>query len=486
MAATDRSQAPDSVAQSTVRVLLSYAGTAGFTAVLTFYLVRALGATQFGLFSLAMGMGSLIALPADFGIAASATRFLAERRGDRSAMAEVFRSAARLKLLVAGVVATVTVGLAGPIAGAYDAPGLAWTLRAMAVAVFAQSVMGLFSGSFIAMGRTTANLRMVITESAVECSTSILLVIAAGGAAAAAWGRAIGYVAGLLVGMFLAVRLLGPRAAAVHRRGTLMEDMFRYAGALMIVNGAFTLFNAIDVMLIGAILSSAAVGTFSAPLRLATLLQYPGLALGNSISPRVAGPAPDFAAVQRGLRLSIVIGAALVAPILAWAEPIVRLLLGPGYSDSAGVLRAMTPYLFLQGIGILLALSVNYLGEARRRVPLAIAAVVVNAVIDLLLLKRLGVVGAAIGTSAGYLVYTAGHYAICLPLMRLRSGPLLMTLARSLLAAAAATGLLVSIGTGTLGPAQWIIGLPAAVVAFIAVLLITRELDVGELRSLRP
>lgn len=484
--AESRTDAPDTVAQSTVRVLLSYVGTAGFTAVLTFYLVRALGPTQFGLFSLAMGVGSLLALPADFGIAASATRFIAERRGDRAAMAEVFRSAARLKIIVAGVVALLTAALAGPIADAYDEPGLAWPLRAMALAVFSQSVMGLFSGTFIAMGRTTANLRLVISESVVECTGSILFVILAGGAAAAAWGRALGYTVGVAVGLVLAVRLLGAHAAAVQRRGTLMGQMARYAGALMIVNGAFTLFSNVDVLLIGAILSSAAVGAFSAPLRLITLLQYPGLALGNSISPRVAGDEPDFAAVQNGLRLSIILGAILVAPLLAWAQPIVTLLLGQDYDDSVGVLRAMTPFVYLQGIGILLALSVNYLGEARRRVPLALAAVAINAVIDVALLDPLGVVAAAIGTSAGYLVYTLGHYAICVPLMHLRSGPLLATTARSTLAAAAMGGVLVVFGTSSLGPVEWVAGLVLSTVAFVAVLLATREFTVAEIRALRP
>jgi O-antigen/teichoic acid export membrane protein len=213
-------------------------------------------------------------------------------------------------------------------------------------------------------------------------------------------------------------------------------------------------------------------------LRLTVLLQYPGLALANSIGPRVARTAdgePDYEAVQGGLRLMIVAGFAMVAPILAWAGPIVDLLLGDDYGASAGVLRAMTPFIFLQGLGIMLALSVNYLGEARRRVPVAVGAVLLNAAIDLLLLEPLGIVAAAIGTSAGYALYTAGHYVICRGLMNLRTRPLVATALRSVL---------VLFGTSGLGAAQWVAGLVLSAAAFVAVIVATREFGPGELRGL--
>src|SRR4051812_37837984 len=61
----------EGVMRSTATVLATYVGTAGFTAVLTLYLVRALSPAQYGSFSLAMGVASLTALVADFGVAAS-------------------------------------------------------------------------------------------------------------------------------------------------------------------------------------------------------------------------------------------------------------------------------------------------------------------------------------------------------------------------------------------------------------------------------
>jgi O-antigen/teichoic acid export membrane protein len=188
--------------------------------------------------------------------------------------------------------------------------------------------------------------------------------------------------------------------------------------------------------------------------------------------------------VQLALRVLIVLGAAIAAFVLVWASPIVDLTLGRGYGDSVAVLRAMCPFLFIQGLAVVLSLSVNYLGEARRRVPVAIAALVTNAVIDLILLRPLGVVAAAIGTSAGYTVYTLGHFLICRRLMDLRLGPLVWTLARAFVAAEAMAAVLLAVGDDQIGVAGWVLGTLGAGAAFVAVLRVTGEFTLAEIRTL--
>ena len=71
--------------------------------------------------------------------------------------------------------------------------------------------------------------------------------------------------------------------------------------ALVIVDGAFTIFSAIDVLLIGAILSVSAVGLFQAAYRLAGLLYFIGLPLRSAVSPRLSrgGGGPDHVALER-------------------------------------------------------------------------------------------------------------------------------------------------------------------------------------------
>jgi O-antigen/teichoic acid export membrane protein len=483
---TDRREG---VVRGTATVLVTYVGTAGFTAVLTLYLVRALGPTEYGYLALAGGVAGMLALAADFGIAASASRFMAEQLGDRRALARLFADATRLKLIVAGGVAAVLFAGAGAVADVYDEPALAWPVRALAVALLLHSVFTLFSSVFIAIRRTALNLRMVLVESASELGATVALVAAGAGATGAATGRAIGYGIGAAFGLLLAVRLLGRGAAAVHRRGSRrMGQLRQYALTLWLVNGAFTIFSQLDLIVIGAVLDAAAVGAFAAPLRLTILLGYPGLAIANGVTPRLArkdGEPADTRTLQHAFRVMVVVQAVMVAPLVVWAEPIVTLLLGSEYEDSVAVLRWMTIFIFLQGFAALASLAINYVGEARRRIPWAVGAVVVNLAIDLTLLRPLGVEAAAIGTSVAYALYVGGHVWLCRELLDVRLRPLALSVARSAAAVLAMTGVLAAFGTSDLSPAAWVAGLVLATAAFGGILLALREVTPDELRRLR-
>ena len=214
------------------------------------------------------------------------------------------------------------------------------------------------------------------------------------------------------------------------RRPGRKRQIAAYAGALFLVNAAFTLFEQIDVLLIGAIRGTRSVAVFEAPLRLVNFLGYAGQAVAFGVAPRLArraGRAPDVRSFERALRWLVIVQAGLLAPVLVWARPIVDLTLGGGYGQSAAVLRTLAPFMFLTAIGTFVTLSVNYLGEARRRLPLALATVVVNAAIDLILIPDIGVLGRAVGTDAAFTLYVVAHLWICRRLLGFapwrRSGP---------------------------------------------------------------
>jgi O-antigen/teichoic acid export membrane protein len=263
----------ESVAASSAYAFASQVATSVFTAILTLYLVRALGTSGYGDFALAVSVGALVFVPADFGIGFSAARFLAEHRGDDRRRGAGGADAVRLKLVFSAVACGALAALAGPIASAYHAP-ITWPLRAVALAVFGQSIMFLFDASFMAARRLASDLRVVFLESAVECSTSIVLVLLVGGAVGAAEGRAIGYCSGGAYALVLGARVFGWPAAMRHRRHRPSNErrIARYAVPLVLVDSAWTLFSTIDLLLIGAYLNSLKVGLFAAPLRLLILI----------------------------------------------------------------------------------------------------------------------------------------------------------------------------------------------------------------------
>lgn len=116
----------------------------------------------------------------------------------------------------------------------------------------------------------------------------------------------------------------------------------------------------------------------------------------------------------------LLIQLAVLPPLLIWAEPIVDLLLGSDYEGSVDVVRLLAPFVVLGGLAPLLTLAVNYAGEARLRIPVALTTVLVTALVNLALIDEIGAKGAAVGADAGVLVYVAGHLWICARLLGIR------------------------------------------------------------------
>lgn len=327
---------------------------------------------------------------------------------------------------------------------------------------------------------------MYFAEAALEATATIGLVLLAGGATAAAFGRAIGYLSGALIGAAILVHVLGRPAVRNRGGGRPLRRIGRYAGALLIVDGAYALFSNIDVLLVGGLLGSTAAGIYGAPLKLSVLLHYPGLSIANAIAPRLASHPdhpPDVPALARGLRLLLIVQTALAVAIVVWATPIIELVLEHEYDESAGVLRALSPFVFLAGFGPLVALTVNYLGEARRRIPIAVGCLALTLVLALVLIDRVGVEGAAISVDVSFALYALAHLWICRQLVGLSPRPLALTAVRVMPAAAALAAVLVAAGTEDLGVAEWALGVVGGTGAFVVALVVTRETSVGELRE---
>ena len=447
-----------------------------FTAALTLFLVRSLDPVGYGLFGLATAIGGLVLLPADFGLSQSAARFVAEQHDDRAVTARVLATALRIKLGITGTASVLLFALAGLVASAYGKPDLTWVLRGIALAILAESLMLLLTYAFVAQGKTSLTLRVTLVESSVETAASIALVLLGAGAAGAAFGRSIGYLTGFAFACVLMRSVLGRSVLVRRPRGEPWAGrILRYGGALLVVDGANTLFNAVDILVIGAFLTSAAVGLFSAPMRLLVLLQLPAFAISTAVSPRMAqgfAPEREAGAFIRALSYISVFQVALIPPLIIWADPIVRLMLGPNYHESAAVLRALTPFAFLLGFGTIFSVTANYLGQARRRVPIAIATVGINVVLDIILVPRVGIVGAAIGTDLAYLVYAPAHFWVCRQVLAIPVRPIAGSLARASVAAVPMAGVLLAFGTHPGSLSRILLGSSLAVLVYVVCLAV--------------
>jgi O-antigen/teichoic acid export membrane protein len=487
MSAPQAPSSPDSIARNVGFSFAMGVTSAVFTGILLFFLVRELGPEEYGVFALAMSVGGLVTLPANLGISNATARFMAESRHDRAAVHGIVSDAFRLKLLVSGLFCLVLVIAAEPIANAYDTPELTWPIRILSLAVFGESMLQLYNQIFEAEGKIAINLRVVGAESAVETLSSIVLVLAGLGVSGAVAGRAGAYLFAAGFGLVLIVHTLGMKPKLTGGGHGNVRRIIGYGSALLIIDGAFTLFSKIDVLLIGAILDVEAVGQFEAAMRLAAMTTYAGAAVAAGVAPRVARgkDGPDTTAFDFSLRRLMAVQGIFIAPFLIWAEPLTELALGSGYPESADVLRAVTPFVFLLAISPVLARGVTYMGEARLRIPIAIGALLVNLAIDLALLSQIGIVAGAIGTNVAYTLYVAAHLLLCKRLIGTQLRPLARTFMAVLLAIAGMSAVLFAFGTDEVSLPLLVVGGALGLVVYVGALLVTREVTPADLSALR-
>jgi O-antigen/teichoic acid export membrane protein len=478
------------VSRSTTLAFAAQMVGAVMTAVLTIFLGRELSAGHFGDYTFALSVVTIATLFADLGVATSSGRFLAERRDEPPAAAAVFRTALRLKLLISIPASVALFGLAAPLCEVFGQNGALWAVRGCAIVLFAQSLFGLLQGAFTSLGKLRYVLTLATAESVSEVAASIALVLLGAGATGAAFGRAAGYTVAALLGLVVAGRTIGRLRGSRRADESVVAPrrIVGYAGPLLAVDVAFRVFFSIDVLLIAALVSGGApIAAFGLSMRFVTFLEYFAAAVASAVAPRMArrerGHEPFLLAAS--IRYLIIIQMLVTAPLLIWPDAIVHLIFGGKYPEAPAVLRTLAPYVLLSGIAQITTLAVNYLGYARRRVPIAIAMLTVNAVIDVVLLPKIGVVAGAIGTSAAYAVWVPAHVWLLHRYVGLRLAPLLVTTARACLAGAAMVGVLALLGTGVVSVPLMLAGAVLGPAAYIAALFALRELTASDVAVIR-
>jgi O-antigen/teichoic acid export membrane protein len=185
---------------------------------------------------------------------------------------------------------------------------------------------------------------------------------------------------------------------------------------------------------------------------------YLGIALAAGLAPAVAResvPARRRRQVARAV-CGLALGeAVLAAVVFARAGDIVRLF-GHGFASSAEILRLLTPYVFVAAFAPLASLLVTYLGSIRDRVVIGLTALGANVVLDLTLIPRYGLTGAAIAADLAALYYVCSHCWVVARTLELRSSMLVAVVAQAaMLGLLLAAGLACARRAADAGSASW-------------------------------
>lgn len=395
-------------------------GVVGFLAVVVF--TRLLSPEDYGRYALAFSIFSLAHVAVFSWLEAAMARFWAAEKpgpGMAAHFASLYRTALTLAALFVPLTA-LAVWLA-PMPDAFRVP-----LAVALVGVPVRSLVKLAQERYRAAGEVG------------KAGALDLWTVVAGfgfGAVLAVWGfGASAPLAGLLIAPLLALPFILPGELREARQGVIEGERLKaYAvfGYPMAAALALSLvLSSTDRFLLAAFMDEAAVGAYHAAYTIANrtidmLFVWLGaagapalvMALERGGAGRLKTAAHEQASTLVLIALPAAVGVALVA------RPLAEVLIGQDLRQAASV---VTPLIALSAL--LAGLNTHYFGHAftlgrrtGRLLMLMIVPVVANILLNLLLIPRFGLMGAALATTISFAIglvacILVGRYTLALPL----------------------------------------------------------------------
>jgi O-antigen/teichoic acid export membrane protein len=475
--------------------------------VFTPMILRGLGPQGFGVWALFFALtGQLAAL--DFGLVQGTLRHVAaaRERGDHEE-AGAFATLALLGYVALGVVWLVVLAALGN-------PILDWLRIPPDQIDAARFALWVGAGVFVVAGFANVTMAVAQASGRFDLANLVTLVLTAQQAigiplmlahryglrglvvnVAIAWAFAL--VLGLLL---LPISSPGFRWVSPARSLRHWREALRFGGPMQLTSILWTLNLQVDKLLLARYVSLVAVTTYELGSRVAlSAFTFPQLLLAAVLPTAAALHARDNAARLRELHdrvgRYVLTGVALTTAILIGSSNRIYLTwLGPGHADAAMVVRwlAVTSALLLTaGTGSVVARGI---GRTDLETWYHVIGLAVHLTLSLLLLPRIGLLGALIGSTAGNLAGTLLFVTLIARTMKWPSFELLVA-PHLVPVIAAAAGAIAALAVDRVmpdltGASSWLIlGVVASSAALVAlaVSLLTRYIGWREATALlRP
>lgn len=386
---------------------LGTAASKGLVLVATLLLTRQLGPEDFGRYTLVFAYLAFFELIADCGLDTLAVRELARdgfREEGRRILGDSLVLRALLILLVLPAAALSFPLLTG---NRGDASLIVLAGLTLVAGNRRPSLRSLFEVPFraeLAMGLPT--FLGVLAE---ILHLGLLYALLSGwGLAGAIGAQGLAPLPLLIPLAILSMRRLRPRIRpSAGRLGLLLRRAAPLLGALALN----IILVRVDVLMLDRMRGSVEVGLYAAPVRIVEVLNLLPILLMTSVYPLFSRHADDPAFVDRLFRVSLRVLTTAVVPIvaleIAFAGPLVTLLFGHAYGESA----AMLPWLALSELvifaDIVIGARLVATGRETRNLQLVTLATLTNVGVNLALIPILGGRGAALATLGAYVVRVA-------------------------------------------------------------------------------
>jgi O-antigen/teichoic acid export membrane protein len=370
----------------------------GLGLVVWMWLARQVGPSAFGQWNFAIAFAALFAVVAGLGLDGVLQRELVADDADAPAL---LGTAAVLRLVAGGVSALVCVAAAWGVRSEQPMVVALVGLNALVFVLQSSQVV-----DYLFQARMQNRFSVVAVNAAFVAATAIRIVLL--------WREAplLWFGATLVIEATLAAMLLLRAARRVdlapsrwHFDRRVARRLLAQSWPLLFSGMAVIVYMRVDQIMLASMVGDAAVGQFSAALRLSEVWYFVPAAILSAAFPALLARRQDGAAAYERYLQALYDAMAwlglAVAVAVSFAAPwVVEHLYGPAYAEAARVWQVQT------WAGITVAMSYVHgkwlLAEGLQRIGLlyTLAGCVVNLSLNLVLIPRFGAVGAAWATLA--------------------------------------------------------------------------------------
>jgi O-antigen/teichoic acid export membrane protein len=367
---------------------------------ITFF-ARELGPQQIGVFFLFQALLGIFGIPADLGIGGAVTKRISEGKPAD----EIFSTALLLKLVPLTLVVTGIL-LFRDLINTYLGAELAMFLVA---ALVLQSFAGLAIQALRGELRVGETALPSLSRQIVYVGIGAMLVVLGVGALALVYGLLAGLIVMMVWGHSRSSVSIG-RPSLAHARS--LFDYSKYA-FISSVGGSF--YNWMDVAIIGFFLTQSHVGVYEVAWRITTIVMLLSRAIAGTIFPQVSQWHAEDATkrIEELLPKAIAPSLFLVIPAffgtVLLSRDILGLVFGKEYITGWLVLIILMGEKTIQSVHVILGRSLQAINRPDLAARAGIIAMLLNLVLNVILIWKFGIVGAAVATAVSFIANSLLH-----------------------------------------------------------------------------
>lgn len=360
----------------------------------------------------------LVEAAARLGVDVSIVHFFAGARArGRPAEPARYLRAALVPVLVVGAVAGLVLALLAPqildavLRGGSVSHGRGLMI-ALAVAIPVAAAYDVVVGATRGLGavRPTVALERFLRPTLQVVLVGIALSLGGGAFAVVLAWVAPYFVVAVLGGVWL--RRLLPDGTDQERRAVGSGEpaaFWRFTLPRALASMAQIGLQRLDILLVGALRGPVAAAVYTGATRFVVVGQLGNQVISYAVQPRLAGlvAVGDLDSARRLYRLSTAWLIALTWPlflVVAVAAPLVLDILGPGYRSGRWVMLLLAGAMLVGSGSGLVDIVLITLGKTRWNLGDTLVALTINVVLNIVLIPRLGITGAALAWAVSIVV----------------------------------------------------------------------------------